>query len=99
MYNNYQYPYNPQGITWVQGKEGAKAFQMMPGTNAILMDSEEEGRMYIKITNQVGVSTLKEYEYKEVVERPKDDYITREEFFKAIEELKGAMNEQSVSAT
>ena len=100
MYQNYNPYYGMQqtnGITWVQGKEGAKAYQLMPGTNAILMDSEEDGRMYIKICNQVGVSTLKEYEYKEVMERPKEDYITRAEFLKAIEELKGVNNEQPVS--
>ena len=102
MYQNQYYPYqyNQSFVTaWVHGKEGANAFPLMPGTNAILMDIEEEGKMYIKMCNQVGVCTLKDYEYKEVMEKSKDDYITRSEFLKAIEELKGAMNEQSVSAT
>lgn len=33
-------------IIWVQGIEGAKAWQLNPSSMAILLDSEAEGKMY-----------------------------------------------------
>ena len=41
-YLGYQRP-QTNGITWVQGIEGAKAFQIMPNSNTILLDSENDG--------------------------------------------------------
>ena len=64
MINNQQYNrnmYNPyfnsspvgvststNNIIQVQGIEGAKAYQLNPSSMAILLDSEAEGKMYIK---------------------------------------------------
>ena len=69
--NTMYYPPQPQqiadnGITWVQGIEGAKAWQMKPNSNAILMDSEIDGRFYIKICDNVGMCSLRTFNYTEV---------------------------------
>ena len=96
MYNNYQYPYNPQGITWVQGIEGAKAFQLMPNTNTMLMDSENDGIFYIKICDSVGMCTLRTFKYEEVAMQKRTDgiapdltqYVTKSELQTAMDELK-----------
>lgn len=34
-------------LIWVQGIEGAKAWQLPPNSMVILLDSEVEGKMYI----------------------------------------------------
>lgn len=59
-YGQPQPMYNPQtqnaygfntpyvsGINWAQGIEGAKAFRMKPNDIVIILDSENEGVMYI----------------------------------------------------
>lgn len=83
------------GITWVQGIEGAKAFQMMPNSNAVLMDSENDGTMYIKVSDNVGMCTLRTFRFSEVFQDKKiseetvTEYVTRDELARAIDELKG----------
>lgn len=115
MNNYYQQPYNPysspygvaNGITWVQGVEGAKAYQMAPSSSAVLMDSEIEGRMYIKTVDNIGISNLRYFQYSEIgipktTERSADSeqFVSKEEFDRVISELKEAMNgKQTVSAT
>lgn len=68
MYNQYINSYSrPQnGINWVQGIEGAKAFQMMPGSNIVLMDSENENIFYIKVCDNVGMCSLRTFKYEEL---------------------------------
>lgn len=109
MYNNYnqflnnQYnPYNNRqpsnnGITWVQGIEGAKAFQMAPNSNAILMDSECD-KFYIKTCDNVGMCTLRIFTYNEVSDTTPtqstidtSQFVTKEEFEQIVTELKGEM--------
>lgn len=46
------------GITWVNGIEGAKAYQLAPNTTALLMDSEGS-RFYIKTTDTSGMPTIR----------------------------------------
>jgi hypothetical protein len=67
------YGYPTMGLTapmnnviWVQGKEGANSWQMNPNSLAILLDSENTGIMYIKTTDNVGISSLRMFEYTEV---------------------------------
>ena len=65
--NNYQYggQYN-QGLIWVQGETGAKAYMVSPGNTLLLMDSEQS-RFYIKATDQAGMPLpLRTFEYKEI---------------------------------
>lgn len=90
----YQQPQRNNGIIWVQGKEGAKAYQLMPNSNAVLMDSDVDGVFYIKVSDNVGMCTLRKFKFTEITNEetaPVDvsNYITRDEFNKAIQELKG----------
>ena len=93
------YPMRPQmnGIVWVQGIEGAKAYQLQPNSNAILMDSENDGTFYIKVSDNVGMCTLRTFSYTEVSQVPNSvdlsGYVTKQELEEAIRSIK---NEQSV---
>lgn len=87
----FQSPYpqrqSSNGITWVQGIEGAKAFQLMPNSNTLLMDSENDGIFYIKVCDNVGMCSLRTFKYEELtnfVKKPDfnvdlSQYITRDE--------------------
>ena len=105
-YLGYQRP-QTNGITWVQGIEGAKAFQIMPNSNTILLDSENDGIFYIKVSDNVGMCNLRTFKYEEIGEQPKsssvnlDNYVTRDELTKVINDLKGAMTngKQSIQST
>lgn len=87
MFNYYQ------NINWVQGYEGAKAFQVYPNSNVILLDSETDNTMYIKTSDNVGMSKIRIFKYEEVQE-VKNEYVTRAE---VLEMLKGLKNEQTIS--
>ena len=52
-------------IVWVQGIEGAKAYQLNPNSMMILLDSETEGKMYIKVSDNIGMSNLRTFNYVE----------------------------------
>lgn len=87
MFNYYQ------NINWVQGLEGAKAYQIYPNSSVILMDSENDNTMYIKTSDHLGISKIRTFKYEEVEEVQKN-YVTREE---VLEMLKGVNNEQTIS--
>lgn len=109
MMNNYQNPYMPytprysasnNSIVWVQGIEGAKAYQLAPNSNIILMDSEND-RFYIKTSDNIGMCNLRIFEFKEITDAPKTEnqYVTREEFNQLVSQLGGLENgKQSISA-
>ena len=92
------------GIIWVQGIEGAKAFQMPPNSNAILLDSETDGRFYIKTADNIGMSTLRLFDYTEVTTSPTppvdmSQYITRDELNEILKKFGGnERGKQSVPA-
>lgn len=99
IYPQRNYLQQQNNITWVQGIEGAKAFQLMPNSNAILMDSENENTFYIKVSDNVGMCNLRIFNYTEVTNTPKQDvdlsqFVTRAELQEIIG---GITNEQSVS--
>jgi len=52
-------------ILWVNGIEGAKAWQLNPNSMAILLDSEAEGKMYIKVSDNIGISSIRVFNYVE----------------------------------
>jgi len=94
-------------LIWVQGIEGAKAYQLSPNSMAILLDSESEGKMYIKVSDNIGMSTLRIFKYVEEVAAPAtkvtinndldlSEYVRKDELNKLIREV---INEQSVSTT
>lgn len=95
FYPNYNNPYQPQfqqrtvnsGINWVQGIEGAKAFQLLPNSTTMMLDSENEGIFYIKVSDNVGMCNLRTFKYEEMTDFCKktennvdmSQYITRDE--------------------
>lgn len=97
MYNPYNYN---SGIIWVNGIEGAKAYQMMAGSNAILMDSENDGRFYIKVADNVGMCTIRSFKYEEIKTKKEtlDEYVSKDELKKEIDKLRKELNEQSIQS-
>ncbi len=89
-------------IIWVQGIEGAKAWQLAPNSMAILLDSEAEGKMYIKVSDNIGMSSLRVFNYTETsvsnvtVNQDLDlsQYVKKDELSNLIKEI---LNEQSIS--
>ena len=111
MMNPMQNPYlvQPQdnGIKWAQGIEGAKAYQLGPNSNAMLLDSENEGIFYIKTSDNIGMCNLRIFQYKEITSVPNEhqqedmtQYVRKDELDEIIKSyLGGTSNEQSVSTT
>lgn len=94
-YNQYQPQATPNqpannGIVWVQGHEGAKAYPVAAGNSVLLMDSETSV-FYIKSTDASGMpQPLRTFDYNERKAQeaaPTEEYITREEFEQKIAEL------------
>lgn len=99
--NHFQYPQQNNGITWVQGIEGAKAFQMTPNSNAILMDSDNDGVFYIKISDNIGMCSLRIFKYEEIQQgQNTTNYVTRDEVNELVDRLvKEKLDESTISAT
>lgn len=97
-------------IVWVQGIEGAKAWQLSPNSMIILLDSEVEGKMYIKVSDNIGMSSLRVFNYTEEIPQqqsiPSDvtinqsldlsQYVKKDELIQLVKEV---LNEQPVSTT
>lgn len=65
-FNKYIQPQTPtNGINWVQGIEGAKAYQLPPNSNIVLLDSDNAGVFYIKTSDNVGMCNLRIFSYVE----------------------------------
>lgn len=84
-------PQQNNGIMWVQGIEGAKAYQLPPNSNVILMDSDDS-KFYIKSTDNVGMATLKTFKFEEITNSPSaqnntQDFVTRDDFVKLKSEI------------
>lgn len=94
-------------LIWVQGIEGAKAWQLNPNSMVILLDSEAEGKMYIKVSDNIGMSSLRIFNYTEEIPTSANNnatinndldlskYVTKDELTTLIKEI--LENEQSVS--
>lgn len=109
--NQFKYPYSytprpttttNNGIIWVQGLEGAKAYQLMPNSNCALFDSENEGIAYIKTSDEIGMCNLRTLKYEEIspTTTPTVDtsqFVTRAELDSIIKELKESRDEQPLS--
>lgn len=96
-------------IVQVQGIEGAKGYQLAPNSMVILLDSEAEGKMYIKVSDNIGMSNLRIFNYvEEITSNPSSANVTtnqdldlsafvrKDELSNLIKEI---LNEQSVPAT
>lgn len=78
------------GVIWVQGEEGAKAYMVAPGNSVMMLDSEGS-RFYIKSTDQSGMPLpLRVFDFKErttaqqatqaAFQSTDAEYVTRKEF-------------------
>lgn len=94
--NNYQQPRANQYF-WVNGIESAKAFQMQPNQNVMLMDNDNP-LVYMKTTDGLGKSNLRFFKLVEVTEdelkqsenKPTNEYVLKRDFdelVKRIDEL------------
>ena len=100
---NNQYPYGmyqPQNqmqfgntLNWVQGVEGGKAFQIRPNSNALLLDSENDGIFYIKTSDNVGMCNMRTFKYEEITETPStakvdlSEYVRKDELNALIKQM------------
>jgi hypothetical protein len=89
------------GITWVQGIEGAKAYQLNPNSNVILLDSESD-RFYIKTSDNIGMCNLRVFDFTEVTndiqngvvkqtqqEVDLSNYVTKDELQEVLKNMRG----------
>ncbi|WP_302128836.1 hypothetical protein [Bacteroides congonensis] len=99
-----QQPAN-NGIIWVQGEEGAKAYLTAPGASVMLMDSENN-TFYIKSSDQSGMPLpLRVFDYTErtaankpsIQQQAGADFVTREEF-NALEDKLNALLAKAAKA-
>ena len=103
--NPYNYQQTSNSINWVQGIEGAKAFQIYPNTNIILMDSENDGIFYIKVSDNVGMCKLRTFKFHEITEQMNqkinpDEYVKKSELESLINQMLGGnSDEQSIQST
>ncbi len=96
QYPAYQQTYTPQnytpqqnnGVLWVQGEEGAKAYMVAAGNSVLLMDSENPV-FYLKSCDQSGIPSLRMFDYTErttartapqAASVPSEQFVTRKEF-------------------
>ena len=90
-YQPYSYAQN-NGIIWVQGEAGAKAYPVAAGNSVVLLDSENSV-FYVKSTDTSGMPMpLRVFDFTERTSQPKvidnqPEYVTREEFEKKLAEL------------
>jgi len=76
-----------QGINWVQGEAGAKAYLVAPGCTVQLWDSEERV-IYLKSADASGLPSMKILDYTIRGEKPEQkpaEYATKEDL-EALEE-------------
>jgi hypothetical protein len=64
-YLSQRYNTPSNGIVWVQGIEGAKAYQLPNNSNAILLDSESD-KFYIKTSDNIGMCNLRTFQFTEI---------------------------------
>ena len=115
-FNTSRFPTSNMGtstnnIVWVQGIEGAKAWQLHPNSMVILLDSEVEGKMYIKVSDNIGMSSLRVFNCVEEIPNNGNphthhtetinnldlsQYVRKDELNQILKEL---LDEQTVSTT
>lgn len=85
-----------QGITWVQGESGAKAYIVAPNSTVVLWDSENPV-IYIKSADMSGLPTMRILDWTErtapqqpPIQKPAEkteEYVTRQEFDEVVKRL------------
>lgn len=96
------------GIIWVQGEEGAKAYMVAPGNSVLLMDSENSA-FYIKSSDNSGMPMpLRIFDYVERNSKAQNnakpiqenvEYVTRQEFEQLSARINDFMNKNNQAVT
>lgn len=94
------------GVIWVQGEAGAKAYMVAPGNSVMLMDSENPV-VYLKSVDMSGMPSMRIFDLKERVPYVKEpsvmssfptemiDYITRDEFNKLEDKINALLAKEN----
>ena len=92
--NTYGQPILQNYFAWVQGEAAAQAYQVMPNSTVILMDSEKPV-LYMKSADSTGRPSqmVKQYlvteeQYNSLQKPNQNESVSREEFEAAISEIK-----------
>ena len=83
---------NPQPIVaYVNGIEGAKGYVLFPNQTAVLFDSDDKEKFYVKNADANGVPSLEKYTRikEDFATESKGDYVSKKEF----EELREMVDE------
>ena len=100
------YPYNNcfptsdvGGMVWINDKRELNNVTVLPNHQKVFfLRSADQPVFYVVSANEIGMTSVTTYEFKEVVEvKPDDKYVTKAEFQKLIEMLGGANNEPTLS--
>lgn len=90
MFNPYQNNYPQQyynnkpsygdEIKTVNGRQSAEQYSMYPNSRVLLLDSNVD-RFYLKETDAAGMSRIRTFDFKEVIEKPIEErnYVTMEQ--------------------
>lgn len=98
MGNPYMARTSNNSINWVQGVEGAKAYNLLPTESVVLMDSESDDTFFIKLCDNIGRCTLRTFKYTEVTEKMSNnidlsEYVKKSDLAGYVNELLGGKNE------
>ena len=84
------------GIIWVQGIDGARAYMLPANSSAILMDSDGPF-FYIKSTDNVGMPQVKAYRFEEIgnnlQQNQQQEFVPRQEFEQLRTEFNNLMSQ------
>lgn len=84
------------GINWVQGLEGAKAYPVMAGNDGVVLFDSDSDRFFIKSADQTGMPRMRIFNYQEVGQPAQEKetqqvdmsgYVTKEELEERLSEL------------
>lgn len=88
QYNSYNQPQQYKQYAFVNGIEGAKAFQVMPNQTMLLMDSDKP-IVFMKTSDSLGKATLRYFTLTEMNEeevikqyqpKPSIEYVSKADF-------------------
>lgn len=90
MYSNL---YGTQQIVRVNGENGARTYQMMPNSSALLLD-ETAPLVWLAQTDGAGYKTVTPFKIEPYVPEPEPDF---KDILKRIERLEGRLNESDIA--
>lgn len=111
MFNPYQNNYPQQYYTnkpsygdeikTVNGRQSAEQYSMYPNSRVLLLDSNTD-RFYLKETDAAGMSRIRTFDFKEVIEKPVEEqnYVTMEQLEEVLKkyELNFKQSKQSANS-